>query len=56
MEKFDKTKALGRWYETYIDKTNLLEIMFWECTVEDYYFAKGSKTLYDIFTPYRTWF
>ena len=61
MAKFDKTRALGTWYETYIDKTNMLEIPFWECTVEGYTFAKNkdgsvSDTLYDIWTPYRTWF
>ena len=61
MVTFDQVKALGTWYETYIDKTNVLEIMFWECTVEGYTFAKNkdgsiSKTLYDVWTPYRTWF
>ena len=56
MTKFDKTRALGTWYETYIDKFNVMEIMFWECTVEGYTFAKDSTTTFDVFTPYRTWF
>ena len=56
MASFDKTLALGDWYETYIDKTNMLEILFWECTVEGYTFAKDSTTKFDIYTPYRTWF
>ena len=56
MATFDKTRALGNWYEQYIDKTNLLEILFWECTVEGYTFAKDSDVTFDIYNPYRTWF
>ena len=57
LSSFDMKRAKGNWFETKIDRTNILEIMFWRCTQEDYTLRPApNDDTYDIFTPYKGWF
>ena len=54
---FDVKRAAGNWFETKIDNTNLMEILFWRCTQEDYTLKLApNDDTYQIFTPYKGWF
>ena len=57
LSSFDVKAAAGNWFETKIDNTNILEILFWRCTQEDYTLRPApNDDTYDIFTPYKGWF